>query len=184
VDAPTPQPFRDSLLDNRLTDSCWSVESTRDIQSSDGVITSRRILKLGSPLFASSTPSQEATPLLRHRITDGTLSWGNFSPCFSDSFFIPCYWEWLEDVLGRNKERLVEWRLYHGLYASLFSYDMSANIFKSFCELWCHTTNTFCTESGDMSISLWDMWVIGGLPADGSYYEEVIPSARELLAAG
>ena len=44
---------------------------------------------------------------------------------------------------------------------SLFSYDMSANIFKSFCELWCHTTNTFCTESGDMSISLWGMWVIG-----------------------
>ena len=29
VDAPMPQPFRDSLLDNRLTDSCWSVESTQ-----------------------------------------------------------------------------------------------------------------------------------------------------------
>jgi len=28
------------------------------------------------------------------------------------------------------------------------------------------------------------MWVIGGPPADGSYYEEVIPSARDLLAAG
>jgi len=35
-----------------------------------------------------------------------------------------------------------------------------------------------------MSISLWDMWVIGGLSADGSYYEEIVPSARELLAAG
>jgi len=78
VDVPTPQPFRDFLLDNRLTDSCWSVESTRDIQSSDGVITSMRILKLGSPLFASSIPSQEASPLLHHRIIDGTLSWGNF----------------------------------------------------------------------------------------------------------
>jgi len=156
---PTPQSFRDSLLDNRLTDSCWSVESTRDIQSLDGVITSIRILKLSSPLFASSTPSQEASPLLRHRIMDGTLSWGNFSPCFSNSFFIVCCWEWLEDVLGRNKERLVEWRLYQGLYASLFSYDMNVNIFKAFCELWCHTTNTFCTESGDMSISLWDMCI-------------------------
>jgi len=78
VDAPTPQPFRDSLLDNCLRDSCWSVESSRDIQSSDGVITFRRILKLGSPLFASSTPSQEAVPLLLHCIMDGTLSWGNF----------------------------------------------------------------------------------------------------------
>jgi len=47
-----------------------------------------------------------------------------------------------------------------------------------------HTTNTFCTERGDMSIFLWDMWVIHGLPAGGSYYEEVVPSARELLAVG
>jgi len=35
-----------------------------------------------------------------------------------------------------------------------------------------------------MSISLWDMQVIGGISADGSYYEEIIPSARELLSAG
>ena len=135
VDAPMPQPVQDSLLGNRLTDSYWSVESTCDIQSSYGVITSRRILNLGSPLFASSTPSQEAAPLLCHRIMNGTLSWGNFSPCFSDSFFIPCYCEWLEDILGHNKERLVKWRIYNELYASLFSYDMSVNIFKSFCEL-------------------------------------------------
>jgi len=93
-----------------------------------------------------------------------------------------CYWEWLE-VLSRNKEGLVEWRLYNGLYASLFSYDMSVNVFKAFCELWCHTTNTLCIESDDMSISLWDMRVIGGLSTDGSYYEEIIPSARELLFA-
>ena len=70
------------------------------------------------------------------------------------------------------------------MYASLFSHDMSANVFKAFYELWCHTTNTFCTESGGMSISSWDMWVIGGLPVDRSYYEEAIPSAKELLAAG
>jgi len=113
---------------------------------------------------------------------NGTLSWGNFSPSFSDSFFIPCYWTWLEDILGRDKERLFEWRLYNGLCASLFSYDMSVNVFKAFCELWCHTTNTFCIESGDMSMSLWDKRVIGGIPADGSCYEEVTPSASELLS--
>ena len=61
---------------------------------------------------------------------------------------------------------------------------MSLTIFKAFCELWCHTTNTFCTESGDMSICLWDLWVISGLPVDGAYYNEVIPSAEELLSAG
>uniref|UniRef100_A0A7C8YR20 Uncharacterized protein n=1 Tax=Opuntia streptacantha TaxID=393608 RepID=A0A7C8YR20_OPUST len=76
VDALMPQPFQGSLLDNCLTDSCWSVEFTHDIQNSDGVITFMRILKLGSPLFASSTSSQELAPLLCHRIMDGTLSWG------------------------------------------------------------------------------------------------------------
>ena len=154
VDMPTPLPSRRSLLHNYLADSCWSVESTHDIQTSDGVISTLRVLKLSSPLFASSIPSQGATPLLRHRIMDGTLSWGNFSRRFSDNFFIPCYWEWLEEVLSRNKDRLMEWRLYDRLYASLFSYDISLIVFKVFWELWCHTTNTFCTESGDTPISL------------------------------
>jgi len=35
-----------------------------------------------------------------------------------------------------------------------------------------------------MLISLWDVQVISKLPADGAYYEEVTPSARELLSAG
>jgi len=35
-----------------------------------------------------------------------------------------------------------------------------------------------------MSISLWDLRAIGGLPGDSACYEEVIPSARELLATG
>jgi len=61
---------------------------------------------------------------------------------------------------------------------------MNLTIFNAFCELWCHTTNTFCTKSGDMVNSLWDMRTIGGLPADGAYYEEVIPFVRELLSAG
>ena len=132
-------------------------------------------MKLSSLLFAFSTLSQEAAPLLCHCIMNGTLSLGNFSPCISNSFFIQWYWEWLEDILGCNKEKLVEWRLYNGLYASLFSYDMSVNVFKAFCELWYHTPNTLCTESGNMSISLWDMQIIGGLSADESYYEEVVP---------
>ena len=93
-------------------------------------------------------------------------------------------WEWLKDIFARNKESLIEWRLYNGLYAPLFSYDMSVNVFKALCELWCHTTNTFCTKSCDMSMSLWDMRVIGGLPAYGSCYEEIIPSARELFSIG
>ena len=61
---------------------------------------------------------------------------------------------------------------------------MSLTVFKALCELWCHTINNFCTKSGDISISLWDWQTIGGLPVDGAYYEEVIPSAREFLSTG
>jgi len=183
VDMPTPFPTRRFLLHNYLADSCWSVESTCDKQRPDGVILTLRVLKLSSILFTSSTPSQEVAPLLRHRIADGTLSWGNFSPCFSDNFFISCYWKWLEDVLGYNKG-LMEWRLYDRLYASLFSYDISLIVFKAFCELRRHTSNTFCIESSDISISLWNLQAIGGLPADGAYYEEVLLSSRELLSTG
>jgi len=70
------------------------------------------------------------------------------------------------------------------MYASLFSYDMSLSIFKAFCEVWCRTTSTFCTKSGDMVISLWDLQVLGGPPADGAYEKEVILSVRELLSTG
>jgi len=63
---------------------------------------------------------------------DGLLSAGNFSFCFFDNFFILCYWEWLEYVLSRNKERLIEWRLYDKLYASLFSNDVSLTVLKNF----------------------------------------------------
>ena len=105
VDMPTPLSSKCSLLHNYLADSCWSVESTRDIQRSDGVISFSRVLNLNSPLFAYLTLSQEAAPLLWHRIMDETLSWGNFSSCFSHNFFVPYYWEWLEDVLGPNKKK-------------------------------------------------------------------------------
>jgi len=123
------------------TDVRWSHHIQEDFEA-----------RLATLCIIHSFSGSNALIALPHHGWDTIM--GQFLTYFSYSFFIPCYWEWLEDVLGRNKERLVEWRLYHGLYASLFSYDMSANIFKSFYELWCHTSNTFCTESGDMSISL------------------------------
>jgi len=66
-----PLPSRRSLLHSCLSDWCWSVESTCDIQSLGRVISSLRVLKLSSPIFAFSTPFQEAAPLLWHRSTAG-----------------------------------------------------------------------------------------------------------------
>ncbi|KAL0314531.1 UNVERIFIED_CONTAM: hypothetical protein Sangu_2297500 [Sesamum angustifolium] len=62
------------------------------------------------------------------------------------------YWEWTEDVLSR-----------------------------SFCEAWCPLTNTLLTSAGEMSISLWDLHELVGLPITGCLYDEVVPNALELI---
>ncbi|XP_027769716.1 uncharacterized protein LOC114075560 [Solanum pennellii] len=51
---------------------------------------------------------------------------------------------------------------------------------KAFCENWRPPTNTVSTFIGELSISLWDLRTIGGLPVHGSFYNEVVPSAKEL----
>ena len=51
---------------------------------------------------------------------------------------------------------------------------------KAFCERWCPTTNTLHTSIGEVSISLWDLYHIVGLPITGSFYDEMVPSAEEL----
>ena len=178
----TYHPFRQFLLEDRLTDSYWSVKSTCDTQSSNGVVMSLRIVKLSLPLFTSSIPSQKAAPLLWHHIMNRTLLLRNFLPCFSD---IPCYWKWLEDILGCNKERLIEGRLYDGLYVSLFFYHQSLNVFKALCELWCHTTkyqHLLHREWRHVNLLIGHAdykWT----SADRYFYKKVVPSARELLSA-
>ncbi|MCD7455463.1 hypothetical protein HAX54_028235 [Datura stramonium] len=53
-------------------------------------------------------------------------------------------------------------------------------VFEAFCEVWCPKTNTVLSSVGELSISLWDLYILGGLPIRGSLYEEVIPEAMEL----
>ena len=40
-------------------------------------------------------------------------------------------------------------------------------------------TNTLHTALGEMSISLWDLHKIGGLPIQGKFYDEVVLSMEE-----
>ena len=50
-----------------------------------------------------------------------------------------------------------------------------------FCEHWSPSTNTLYLANGEELIYLWDLNLLGGLPTVGLFYDEVIPSARELL---
>ncbi|PHT45681.1 hypothetical protein CQW23_14839 [Capsicum baccatum] len=90
------------------------------------------------------------------------------------------YWEWAEDILAGSAQTLKAAKIYDPVYASLFTYDRNPNILQAFLKAWCPTTNTLLTSAGELSISLWDLYKIGGLPIRGFPYEEVVPNAIEL----
>ena len=51
---------------------------------------------------------------------------------------------------------------------------------RAFCECRCPTINTLHTSIKKVSIYLWDLYRIVGLPIIGSFYDEMVPSAEEL----
>ena len=51
---------------------------------------------------------------------------------------------------------------------------------QAFFEYWCPAINTLHTSVGEISITLWDLCRIGGLPLFGFFYDEVVPSAKEM----
>ncbi|KAL0454744.1 UNVERIFIED_CONTAM: hypothetical protein Slati_0813600 [Sesamum latifolium] len=65
----------------------------------------------------------------------------------------------------------------------MFTYDHNFDIIKAFCEAWCPLTNTLLTSVRELSISLWDLHDLAGLPMTGCLYDEVVPSAPELIGA-
>lgn len=63
-----------------------------------------------------------------------------------------------------------------------FTYDRNTYILLVFCEVWCPVINILLTSVGEVSISLWDLHAIGGLPITESLYEEVMPNAAKLTS--
>ena len=82
--------------------------------------------------------------------------------------------------MSRNTKVLSDANLYEPLLASLFTYDRNAHVLQAFLECWCAATNTLHTSVGEVSISLWDLHSIGGLPVYGSFYEEVVLNSKDL----
>ncbi|KAM1159059.1 hypothetical protein ACFX15_031700 [Malus domestica] len=118
--------------------------------------------------------------LLGDHIRSGAIAWNGSLSTAGEAVFDDFYWEWLEDVLSRSKDVLTNVGLYHAVYASLFSYDRHPSVIRAFFECWCSATNTLHMAQGEMLISLWDLHRIGGLPIQGKFYDEVVPSAEDL----
>ncbi|GAA0187385.1 hypothetical protein LIER_34673 [Lithospermum erythrorhizon] len=85
---------------------------------------------------------------------------------------------WTEDVLSRCSDILDSAPLFDAVKASLCVYDYSEAFLKAFCENWYPSTNTLIIHQGDLSISLWDLSKIGGLPVIGHLFDKVVPTAK------
>ena len=120
---------------------------------------------------------------LGRRIISGGTRWGTLFKINGEWSYIPLYWEWLEDVLVRSRQTLNKAHIYDAVSASLYTYDRNADVMRAFCEGWCPQTNTLHTSLGEMSISLWDLYRLGGLPIFGRLYDEAIPCYEELTGS-
>ncbi|KAL0405765.1 UNVERIFIED_CONTAM: hypothetical protein Slati_3890400 [Sesamum latifolium] len=129
--------------------------------------------------------SNDLNPLrtLGHSIVEGDAKWDGDLQFTGDFHYTKGYWEWTEDALSRCGRRLRLISAYDAVYASLFTYDHNSDIIKEFCEAWFPLTNTLLTSAGELSISLWDLHDLAGLPITGWLYDEVVPSALELTSA-
>ncbi|KAL2902555.1 Protein MAIN-LIKE 2 [Bienertia sinuspersici] len=132
-------------------------------------------------------PDRDATndklPLLGRSIVSGVTKWkSNTVKFIGDSFFIPGYWEWTEDVLSRYGDILELCSVRDAVYASLYSYDRDMNILRAVCESWSLSTNTLHNMAGELSICLRDLYKLGGLPISGRIYDEAVPDIHTLRA--
>jgi len=114
--------------------------------------------------------------LLGRRIISGKVRSGPALKIFVEFSFILKYWEWVDHILSCFESQLRTCRLFDAVYASLYTYDRDPHVIYAFCEAWCPETNTLHTISREMSISLWDLYKLGGRPIYEKIYDEVVPN--------
>ncbi|KAL0352398.1 UNVERIFIED_CONTAM: Endoplasmic reticulum-Golgi intermediate compartment protein 3, partial [Sesamum calycinum] len=112
--------------------------------------------------------------ILDRSIIEGDAKWDGDLRFIGEFCHTKGYWEWTEDVLSRCGDRLRRLKIYDVDYASLFTCDHNSDIIKAFCEAWCPLTKTLLTYARKMSISLWDLRELVGLPITGCLYDEVV----------
>ncbi|KMT01962.1 hypothetical protein BVRB_9g209100 [Beta vulgaris subsp. vulgaris] len=118
----------------------------------------------------------KSLPTLHARISQKEVRWSPNMHIGVEFRHIPCYWEWLEDILRHFKNALSRIHLLDDVYASMLVYKCNSSVMQTFCESWCPLTNIVLLSEGEMSIRLWDIYVLGGLPISSLLYDEVIPA--------
>ncbi|KAL0451726.1 UNVERIFIED_CONTAM: hypothetical protein Slati_1150700 [Sesamum latifolium] len=163
----------------RLTNSFYLDEWTQEVSLSKNV--KAWTLRATHHELPRRQQSNDFAPLrtLGRSIIEGDAKWDGDLQFIGEFHYTKGYWEWTEDVLSQCGKRLRLISAYDIVYASLFTYDHNSDIIKAFCEAWCPLTNTLLTSAGELSISLWDLHDLAGLPIAGYFYYEVVPSADD-----
>ncbi|MGV7343496.1 hypothetical protein PJI17_32885, partial [Mycobacterium kansasii] len=78
----------------------------------------------------------------------------------------PCnhYSEWAAAILSKYGRTLFRVGIFHAIEATSFPFCKETSILKAFLNYWCPSTNSFHLPEGEMSITLWDIFKITGLP--------------------
>ncbi|KAL0906772.1 hypothetical protein M5K25_025293 [Dendrobium thyrsiflorum] len=89
---------------------------------------------------------------------------------------------WARYVLRAHRRVLQQAGVYRAIYASLFDYSrLSYSWLQTLVEHWDSITNTCWIGPNEMTITLWDLQLISGLPTLGIPYEECIPPDYDLF---
>ncbi|CAN6568095.1 unnamed protein product [Malus baccata var. baccata] len=117
---------------------------------------------------------------LMHRMIREKTDWGSDVKVTGCATFQVGVLEWTKTTLRTYANVLRQVDIYGVVAVSRYPFRYSSNVWKAFCELWGPLTNTFHQGNGEMSISLYDLKVIGGLPILSVPYEEFIPPNHDL----
>lgn len=91
---------------------------------------------------------------------------------------------WTKSLLNSFGSTLDRAGIFGATGVSYYPYHYCVNTWRAFLELWGPLTNTLHHGNGEMSVSLQDLKLIGGLPIVGIPYEEFIPENKEMHLVG
>jgi len=89
--------------------------------------------------------------------------------------------EWTRYILKRERDILRSAGIYDLIYLSLFDYSVDTSLLHAFSERWSYTTNTLLLDDREMTLTLWELRQLTGLPITGQYcYDEFEISGDDL----
>ncbi|KAL0910558.1 hypothetical protein M5K25_021552 [Dendrobium thyrsiflorum] len=125
-----------------------------------------------------------AIRLLSYQLLHHEIKEQHYDPMFGSPIqALTGYVMWARYTLQMHQKVLKQAGIYEAIYISLFDYSrLSSSWLQSIIEHWDRATNTCWVGPNEMTITLWDLYTISGLPILGVPYEEYVPADYDLFS--